>query len=481
MDAEMTDLAAPVTTYTYEEFGRTFSDVEVTPTGVILATKAQAKQLTEVKPSDLRELGVSMPTRYSYFERQDYNPELVGREGLMKYDKMRRNDGQVRMSLRYLKTPILAGRWYMEPFDDSKKAKKISDFMWKNLMKDMSASWPQFLLESLGKLDFGFYYFEKVRALNKDGLVYFQKFAPKHPLDAWEWEYDEKGGPKTCWFYGPKDLEGSVGIPIEKLMCFVYDKEGGDMFGMSALRPAYKHHYFKDTLYRIDAIQKERHGIGIPLIRLPAIFSPEDKRLANEIGANLRTNERTHVVLPPMWDLEFIKLEGQPVDAMLSIDHHDKMIARNVMLGVEGDRKDDDKLFLKNASFVAELFRDVINKWAIPEICKWNWGTEDCPELKVRGIGNSIDWRALSFALRNMIGAGIIEPDDVLEQFIRDEMDLPRKDPTTTRKQEQKQNAAGGGAPFNQNGDGKPKQAPASNMDKSAGSSKVGRDGGSPK
>jgi hypothetical protein len=465
---------------TYSEFAAEFPNAEVQPSGYILATREQAAQLAEVKPSDLRELGTSMPTRYSYFERQDYNPELVGREGLMKYDKMRRNDGQVRMSLRYLKTPVLAGRWYMEPFDEKKRSQTISDFMWKNIMKDMTASWPQFLLESLGMLDFGFYLFEKVRTLDKNGKVVFRKFAPKHPLDLWEWEYDSHGGPLTAWFYGPKGVPGSVDIPVEKLLCFTYDKEGGDMLGMSALRPAYKHHFFKDTLYRIDAIQKERHGIGIPLIRLPAIFSPADKLLANEIGANLRTNERTHVVLPPMWDLEFIKLEGQPVDAMLSIEHHDKMIARNVMLEVAGDRKDDDKLFLKNASFVAELFRDVLNKWAIPEIVQWNWGIEEYPELKVRGIGNTIDWRALSFALRNMIGAGIIEPDDALEKFIRDEMDLPRKDPNSVRKQEQKQ-MPGSGAPFNQNGGGKPKQSTAGGMEVNTGSSKVGRDGGSPK
>lgn len=462
----------PVSTITYEQFAAKYDILDVTDNDVVMVA---LKEKSLPTPSDLTELGSSMPTRYSFIDRQDYNPQLRGREGLVAYDKMRRNDGQVKMSLRYVKTPILAGRWHVEPFDESKRSEKIAKYIWKNFTQTMTCSWPQVLLECLLMLDFGFYMFEKVRVI-EDGLVKFQKFAPKHVMDLYEWEYDAHGGPLAAWFYGFRGLPGAVKIPIDKLLVFTNDKEGGDMMGISTLRPSYKHHFFKDTLYRIDAIQKERHGIGIPIIKLPAIFSPKDKALANEIGANLRTNERSHIVLPPFWELEFVKLEGQPVNAIESIEHHDKMIARNVMLDFG---KDDDKLALKNAQFIAELIKDVFNKWAIPEICKWNWGVEDFPQLMVNRIGDTTDFRIYSFALRNLIGAGVIKPDDRLEAHTRELMNLPKADPSTAREQPQKQNP--GGAVNNQTVAGKPRQSTAQNMQINTGSSKVGRDGGSNK
>lgn len=459
-------------------------DVVHTDGTIMQVTDKGSLQLAEKRSKvDLREIGSSQASPYGDINL-DYNFELRGRQGLEVYERMRKSDGQVRMSLRFLKTPVLAGRWYIEPFDDTPKSKKIAEFVWNNLNDDMSESFPQFLLESLNMLDFGFYMFEKVFK-REDGKVKWKKFAPRHPRDWYEWEFDANGGVNAAWFYGPKGFKDSRRIPIEKMLVFTFDKENGDMCGTSVLRSAHKHWYFKDVLYKIDGIQKERHGIGIPIIKLPPGFTDDDRDIANELGRNLRTNERAHVTLPPMWDLFFVKLEGQPVDCMTSIEHHDRMIAHNVMLGDSSsnstqESEGKEQLFLKNARFVSEIQRAVLNKFAIPELVQWNFGVTKYPKLRVRRIGDTIDWRALSFAARNFVGAQILRPDDRLEEWVRDEMDLPRADVDTVRETQTKQNPNTGQAPFNQNGSGKPKQAVAQNMDKTPGSSKVGRDGGSP-
>jgi CubicO group peptidase (beta-lactamase class C family) len=39
----------------------------------------------------------------------------------------------------------------------------------------------------------------------------------------------------------------------------------------------------------------------------------------------------------------------------------------------------------------------------------------------------------MSFAVRNLVGAGVITPDDPLEDLLREEMDLPKRDPETAR------------------------------------------------
>lgn len=404
---------------------------------------------SDIAPMQLSGTGISAPpygitagqfnTSYGRFLREDYNPKLRGNLGLRQYEKMRRNDGQVAMALKAVKTPVLAARWYMQPASQSKKDVKISNFIWDNLTKKMSISWPQFLTEALACADFGFYSFQKVFDIDPDGMVYWRKFATLHPLDLWRWVYDDQGGPNGGWFWGDENSSTGEFFPIEKLLVFITDREAGDLQGRSVLRPAYKHWYYKENLYKVDAIAKERHGIGIPVIKLPPGWTDDDKKTADNLGRNLRTNEKAHVTLPPMWDVVFAELKGNPVDCMTSIRHHDTQIARSVgMLGMSDDPggalSDPQDLFIKSSRFLAEIVRDVINKWAIPELCGYNWpGVTDYPELRVRRVGDTTDWRQFSFAIRNFVGAGILTPDDKLEEWIRDEMDLPMADPSTAR------------------------------------------------
>lgn len=386
------------------------------------------------------ELGRSGVSGWSAFHREEYNPELIGRLGLMKYDRMRRSDATVRASARILKTPITGATWYVQPhqYDTNDEDRKIARFIQQCLTEYPTYTWVQMLWEALLMLDFGYYMFEKVYDLKLiEGVprVVYKKLACRHPLDVIEWNYDSNGGPQSVVMYDERPVE----IPIHKLAVFTFDGEGGDPRGISLYRSAYKHWYFKENLYKIDAIQKERHGIGIPIIKLPPGFSPSDLTLANELGANLRTNEKAHVVLPPNWEILFAKLEGQRVDALESARHHTEMIFQNVLAqaayaSAEGDAQTMMDLFYKSARYIADLVCGVYNKYCIPYLVQANWGIERYPELKVRRLGDTQEARTISFALRNLVGAGIVQVDDDLESWSREIMDAPMADPTTRRE-----------------------------------------------
>lgn len=427
-----------------------------------------APKLAEPSSVDLKEIGTAMPSPWTSFVRMEYNHELRGINGLRMYDKMRRNDGTVRGTLRLVKTPVLAADWYMKPASTSAKDKKIAEFVWKNLTKWQSTTWPQFLTEALLCLDFGHYLFEKVYARGEDvtsdplakGKIVWKKFGPRHPMDIKEWTFDRNGGPESVTFYNAEGVtrmqNGMIAqttpipqeftLPIDKLLVFSFDKEGGNVEGISVLRSAYKHWYYKEGLYKIDAIQKERHGIGVPIIQLPPNFTDRDKVLADQLGRNLRTNERAHIVLPPHWEIMFAKLEGQPVDALLSAEHHDKQIHANIMAGFMDSsyvtKEEDQAMFLKGTRFIADVIVGAINRYAIPQLVDYNWSRTGSgyPELIARRIGEQADWRTLSFAVRNYVGAGIIVPDDPLEDELRDEMGLPPRDPDTARVVDAPQN-----------------------------------------
>jgi hypothetical protein len=340
---------------------------------------------------------------------------------------------------------VLAARWYVNPASPSNKDKKIADFVSNCLFKWQDMTWPQQLSEILIMMDFGFSAFVKVWKQQKDGLqtrVVWKELSPRHPLLVDRFFYDDQGQPDYFTMFDPNYQPGSlIEIPVDRSLVFSFDKEGGDFEGVSVLRSAYQNWYYKNNLLKVDAIQKERHGIGIPLIYLPAGFNNDDKSLADEIGRNLRTNEKAHVVLPFNWKIEMLKLEGNLTNALESAQWHDMMIARNILgqflnhTGGNATQTDIINLFTKATRYIADIIRDVFNKWAIPELVNFNFAkVTDYPELKVRRIGDTTDWRTISFAIRNFIGAGVIQPDDPLEAWIRDEMDLPIADPATIRQ-----------------------------------------------
>lgn len=394
------------------------------------------------KPQDLgREVGTSSPSPFTSFTRQEYNPALQGLRGLEAFDKMRKSDGTVRGTLRSIKTPALSGRWFVEPAEDSDEAREVAAWVWRNLTELMSISWPQVLTEALLMADFGYYMFEKVwdfRVVDGKLRTVLTKLGPRHPMDVKAWEFDAHGGPAAVHMY-KADMSGaedSVPIEIDKLLVFTFDREAGNVEGISVLRTAYKHWYFKEQLYKIDAIQKERHGIGIPVIKLPMGYKDKDRLIAEELGRNIRTNERAHIVLPPGWEITMLKLEGQPVNSLESIEHHNGAIRENILVNFIGEhaREEDLVMFLKASRFIADIVAETFNTYLIPQMVRYNFNDVDrMPRLRVRRIGESADWRTLSFALRNLIGAGVIIPDDDLEANLREEMDLPMFDRDSAR------------------------------------------------
>jgi hypothetical protein len=439
--------------------------VEVVSRGVdhepyILVSERGEKQLA-VSTGDINfaEIGSSSPSPFTSFMRREYNTALLGDRGLRKYDEMRRSDGTVSSALRDLKTPVLAARWFVEPASDSVRDQNVADFVSKCLTEYMSTSWTQILSEALLMLDFGYYMFEKVwepRIIKGKPYIVWRKLAPRHPMDVKEWHKDGHGGPRAVTMFGEMNVDTMFGrfpgvgpdvtIPIEKLLVFSFQQEAGNLEGISSLRPAFKHWYYIDQLYKIDAIQKERHGIGVPVIKLPMGFDDGDRAAADELGRNLRTNERAHVVLPPNWELLFAKLEGQPVDAMKSIEHHAARIRETALSKFAGDdvttKKEDHYMFLKFARFVANLIADSFNVYAIPQLVDYNFQRipNGYPKLRARGLGEDEDQRTASFTLRNLVGAGLITPDEKLEGHLRRQLDLPPADLTTRREIAQPQN-----------------------------------------
>lgn len=391
-----------------------------------------------------REMGYASPSPFTAWTREERVAELRDKLGIRKYYDMKRADGTIRGALRLLKTPVMSARWFVEPASESTIDQNIAKFVSENLFEKLNAPWHRVLEDALLMCEYGYMPLEKVYGLDSDGRIILKKLAPRHPLDIQEWLYDDRGGPDGI-VMDPTEANGwsSIAIPIEKLVVFVLEQEAGDMRGISILRSAYKHYYYKDTLYKIDAIQKERHGIGVPIIKLPLGYTTQDRALAEDMGRNLRTNERAHITIPANWTIEFAKLEGQPVDCLPSIQHHNDQIMANILAPFWRDsnaKEDSMNMFYKGTRYIALTIADTFNRYVIKQLVDFNYSRGKYPVLRARRIGENEDLRTWSFAFRNLVGTDAIRPDDVLEKFLRVELDLPPADPNTARVVQTPQN-----------------------------------------
>lgn len=389
----------------------------------------------------LRELGYTSPSPWTTWTREDENVGLRDKQGIKKYMQMKRSDGMVRGALRGVKTPITGAHWFVKPGGKSTRDVNAAKFIEKTLFENLNVPWACVLEDILLMLDYGYMAFEKVYdpIPDENGRIGLKKLAPRHPLDIQEWDWDAQGGPNGIVLEPNPMTPGNepIAIPIKKLAVFYHEGEAGDLRGLSLLRSVYKHWYYKDTLYKIDAIQKERHGIGVPIIKLPPNFTAEDKRIAENLGRNLRTNERAHVTLPPMWELGFAELKGHPVDCLKSVDHHNMMIMATILAPFLTEAKTDPKsldLFYKSTRYIAAAICEIVNRYIIRDLIDINFSRVKYPKLTVRRIGEWEDIRTMTFALRNLVGANIIKPDDPLEHYMREELDMPEADPETARE-----------------------------------------------
>jgi hypothetical protein len=409
--------------------------------------KAPGVNPPELSPDDAprAELGNSGRSTYGGIKLGEYLPELKGRDLIAQVDKMRRTDAQIKSSLLLIKAPVLSSMWWVEPFSSDPEDVAVAEYVWwcfNNAHKPFTS----ILKESLYALDYGHYVQEPVYEVveytpphkwARPRLVAkWVDFAPRHPLTMREVEYDDRHGRVDGWWHMPGGRYADrKKLPIDRLIVHTWDEEANDPRGTSILRSAYPHYYYKHHLYKVDGIQKERHGIGIPDIELAPGFSEDDKNLAHEIGRNLRTNEKAYVVRPPGMSIGFLEPKGNLTNALESADHHDWQIAKNVLTqfintaSAESGKQSGAQVdvFHKVMHYLTTWVADPFNHQAIPQLVDYSFKVKGYPKLRVRRLGESADLRAFAVAVRNLVEPGLISAGPNTERYLREVYDLPNE------------------------------------------------------
>jgi len=371
----------------------------------------------------------------------EYLPELSFPRSIAVYTRMRRSDATVQALELAITLPIRATDWDVQPASDDPTAKEAADLVYDNLFGGMTHTFDDFLRDALLALLYGFTVFEKVFE-ERDDYIVWRKFAPRHPQTIERFLFDETGGLAGVRQVGfdPQGRFRQVDIPIEKLLVFIWRRELGNPYGVSVLRAAYKHWFLKDLAYKLQAIALERWAVGIPVGKVPAGTSEQDKQTFLQMLEAMRGHERAAMVLPEDYSVELIGAEaGQRANQAFveAIQHHDTMIVKSVLaqflnLGT-GDvgswalSRDHSQLFLMGLNSVAQWFADHINRYAIPQLCRLNFGEDftDFPELTFADLRLVLQREVLAEAISKLVQAGILTPDRSLQEWVRDVFDLP--------------------------------------------------------
>lgn len=399
-------------------------------------SKFAEKKKTRALPSGV-ELGGSGTEIWDGIITEEYNADLRGQAGFKEYDKMRRNDATVKSAILSVTLPIRRAKWYVKPASDSPEDIERADFVKWNLFEGLGSTYDDFLRQACSHLVFGNMVFEKVfnvRPWEGKEMVTWEKFGPRLPRTIMRWALKDGTGIEQILQDGKQVI-----LPWEKIMVFVNEMEGDNWEGISILRAAYKHWYYKDKFYQIDAMAFERQGLGIPKAKLGEGATQEDQNKAKEILKNIRANHQQYVVEPAGVTLEFMDMKAQTTrDPATSIGHHNREITKSVLaqfleLGAtdSGSRalsEDQSSLFLLSLETVANNICDVINRFAIKQLIDMNYdGVQYYPTLEYAGISR-VDVAKLSSAYEVLTRSGGIKAQGEDEQYLREVMGLPERD-----------------------------------------------------
>jgi hypothetical protein len=136
--------------------------------------------------------------------------------------------------------------------------------------------------------------------------------------------------------------------------------------------------------------------------------------------------------------------------------------------------------FYKSTRYIAKGgIGAIFNKFVIKELVDMNFLRKGgFPKLRARRMGEWEDTRTMTFALRNLVGAGFLTPDDPSEDLLREMLSFPKLDKATSRQIEQGKGLANPSKNVGTPSVGLPKQKPTPPVQPPASQAGTDRSGG---
>lgn len=386
----------------------------------------------------------SMAPWTSFVDQVEWVPELTWPTSVETYNKMR-SDSQLSALYAGTVLPIRHWKWSIDP-------NGAEDAMVEKISRDLNLpiqgedpkplgrqkrrfSFDQHVRKAMYAGIYGHYFFEQTGEIGDDGLWHLRKLAERPPKTIQEIKVATDGGLVSIKqninskaFSGTLDMPE---IPVDRLVAYVWEQEGGDWVGRSWFRDVYKNWLIKDRLVRVDAINHERSG-GVPYTVAPPGATPTEIDRMHEMARDFKIGETSGGALPYGAELHIARAAG--TDVIASVRYHDEAMARKFLLMVMqlGQTQTGSRalgatfvdFFSQGLETVGIWFRDLFNEHVIEDDIDWNYGEDvDFTPLLTFEHDPEIDVQSLA----TLVDKGAIVVDKDLEEELRKELGLPRK------------------------------------------------------
>ena len=423
------------------------------------------------------EIGRIGQNRYSGILMEEFLPELQGIKGVEVYREMSDNDETVGAILFVIEMLMRQCTFSVEPGGKTEKDKEAAEFV-ESCMNDMQLSWTDTLSEIVSFLTYGWSYHEIVykRRMGKtkdrrtsskfdDGLIGWRKLPLRSQDTLWEWVFESDSDDLLGMTQSPPPDYGHYTIPIERALHFRTKSRKDNPEGRSILRSAYRSWYFKKRIQEIEGIGMERDLAGFPVLYGPEgvdLWDTEEEDMvamlhtAQTIVTNIRRDQKEGLVMPNGWKLELLSAGNRrQFDTNQIIERYDKRIATTViadfvLLGQTGVgsyalSSDKTRLFALAIGTYLDIICEVFNTQGIPRLIDINGdkfkGITDYPKM-VHGDIEDANLEKLGAFISQMVTAGILIPDEALEDFVRRAGNLPERDENATYSPEERMEMA---------------------------------------
>jgi hypothetical protein len=376
------------------------------------------------------------------------------------------NDAQVRQSVSYVVTPLVAATWRLRPGGRRPVDLEAADFARMAFIEKLQ--WSQIVERVIG--DYATYGFSLNELTDDVRPIDRQRF-PLHPGGGYGivptgiheisartlYRWNQAKGATTqlasIQQYVPGSDAEAAGyrtIPADRIIRWTYKQEGANFEGFPVLRSAFAAWKLKLAFMTIWAIKHERLGVGTPVAIAAAEVSDADLAAAEKALKEMRANARGYIVLPNGWTFEWkgaTASDGTNLELALQICNIE--IAMNVaagfmLLGLTGaagsyalgstQQGQYHLAEVSHARFLEAGLNVGADGWgAIERIVRLNYGEDVAlPTLEARNLPTT-DWAQRLPQLINAVNAGLITADDALEDELREILEVNPRDPSTAR------------------------------------------------
>ncbi len=247
---------------------------------------------------------------------------------------------------------------------------------------------------------------------------------------------------ETIHFYG-RGSNGSIQDYEVNVKDFWIISNAQDSFinGKSALKPAYKLYIIKHFLLQLFPVSASKSAVYIPVAYVKGALDKERERKIDGILAKLNASYNARAVIQRdlIDTIEGLQDKRNPYPFPTYLDFINKELTKTVManmlsFGIDKTVQYEIQEIYKDLLFgvVDMSIRKVLtsfNNEILKPLYMVNFGnTEDMPILQVKRVGGKIGDVIDSKVLFSLAQYGLITPDNMLENWLRDIMGLPIKE-----------------------------------------------------